>query len=375
MVIGRKNKGIPRSTSGGLYMSYLRVLKPIAVGLVLIVILSAASLAQKLDFMEPDKAELEMKDNPKQPGAHAMILEWRNELDDYSSTNTIYKRLKIFTQEGKKYADVEIPYFKDFQSIKNLKARTIHPDGKVILFEGQPIDKTIVKTHGFKYNAKAFSLPDVQPGSIVEYMYKSEGLRAAHSWELQGDLFVRKVSIQWHPFGVGTNCLPILMPHGERAVVKNGSFSLEATDITAFEDEEFLPPDGVVKTRLQCWYSRIDPTLDSSKFWIEYNKNRNKVYNDYLGRHKNVEQEANSMVSSSDSPEQKIEKIYYRVQKLRNLTFEKEKTEQEEKREKRKDAADVDDVLKNGYGNRTELNLLFAGMARALGLDASIVEV
>src|SRR5271155_5562975 len=69
--------------------------------------------AQKFEFAPVDKAELEMKDNPKQPGAHAMILEWRESKFDNTGFLLVYNRIKIFDTEGKKYGDIELPYKKD----------------------------------------------------------------------------------------------------------------------------------------------------------------------------------------------------------------------------------------------------------------------
>src|SRR5207248_9259435 len=65
-------------------------------------------------FRSPE--ELAIKDNPANPGSHAMILEWRDSEDDNTGYKDVYLRIKIFTEEGKKYGDIEIPYLKDFHS-------------------------------------------------------------------------------------------------------------------------------------------------------------------------------------------------------------------------------------------------------------------
>ena len=55
--------------------------------------------------------ELALKDDPLNPGAHAMILYREMHTDDVERFQTHYYRIKIFAEEGKKYADIEIPYF------------------------------------------------------------------------------------------------------------------------------------------------------------------------------------------------------------------------------------------------------------------------
>ena len=66
----------------------------------------------------------------------------------------------------------------------------------------------------------------------------------------------------------------------------------------------------------------------------------------------------------------KLQKIYARVQQIRNTSFELEKSEQETKREKLKDINNAEDLWKRGYGNGVQLTWLFLGLARAAGFDA-----
>src|SRR5436853_4325907 len=44
------------------------------------------------------------------PGAHAVILFREVRADDIKGEETHYYRIKVLSDEGKKYADVEIPY-------------------------------------------------------------------------------------------------------------------------------------------------------------------------------------------------------------------------------------------------------------------------
>ncbi len=69
------------------------------------------------DWLPIPPADLALKDNPEQPGAHAMILYRESAVNEkYVSTDgasiTEYVRIKIFTEQGTKEADVEIPFLK-----------------------------------------------------------------------------------------------------------------------------------------------------------------------------------------------------------------------------------------------------------------------
>ncbi|HZS27425.1 MAG TPA: hypothetical protein VFB76_09340 [Candidatus Angelobacter sp.] len=56
------------------------------------------------------KEELELKDNPLHPGDSAMVLYREIQTDSSKSLETHFTRIKIFKEEGRKYADIEIPY-------------------------------------------------------------------------------------------------------------------------------------------------------------------------------------------------------------------------------------------------------------------------
>ncbi|WP_273761245.1 DUF3857 domain-containing protein, partial [Pantoea ananatis] len=71
-----------------------------------------------------------------------------------------YERLKILTEEGRKYADVEIVYDKSSESIRSIDARTIRPDGSIVKFDGTVYDKVIASGRGAKVMAKTFTMPE-----------------------------------------------------------------------------------------------------------------------------------------------------------------------------------------------------------------------
>src|SRR5207248_8567783 len=112
--------------------------------------------------------------------------------------------IKILNEEGRKRADIEIPFFKESgMKIVKLKARTIHADGSVINFEGKPFDKSIVKAKGLQYMAKTFTLPDVQVGSIIEYSYTldlPEYSLLNSQWILSDELFTKHARFSLKPY-------------------------------------------------------------------------------------------------------------------------------------------------------------------------------
>ncbi len=112
-----------------------------------------------------------MKDLLEQPGAQACVLYRDEYTNDEQGVITVYKRIKVLTEAGRRFADVQIAYEKFDYDVTDLRARTIHSDGTVVEFHGKPLDKDVVKSKSVKVKVKSFSLPDVQVGSVLEYRY------------------------------------------------------------------------------------------------------------------------------------------------------------------------------------------------------------
>jgi hypothetical protein len=338
-----------------------------------------AGTAQGFQPVSPE--ELKMTSEPQAPGAPAMILYRQVYRDDNSETSheDDYVRIKIFTEEGRKYADVEIPFVKENENVVNIKARTIRPDGSIANFEGKAFDKSIVKVRGLKYLAKTFTLPDVQVGSIIEYYYTrnfSENVLYDSHWILSDELFTKSAKFSLKPYHSDYSNLGVRwswqsLPPGT-AQPKEGPdhiVRLEAMNIPAFQTEDYMPPENELKSRVDFTYTEeLEP--DVNAFWKKAGKELNGKMESTVGKHKAMEQAVAQIVAPNDSPETKLEKIYARVQQLRNTSYELQKTAQEEKREKEKAAGNVEDVWKRGYGDRVQLTWLYLALVRAGGLEA-----
>lgn len=138
-----------------------------------IVLLAAGPNVLGDDWLPLTPEELKMTSEPKAPGAPAIYLYRQVDRKDLGRSNTEYNyvRIKILTEEGRRYANVEIPYVSNQTGISGIRARTVRPDGTIANFDGKVYEKMIEKTKGQKIKAKVFTVPDVQVGSIVEYHF------------------------------------------------------------------------------------------------------------------------------------------------------------------------------------------------------------
>jgi Domain of Unknown Function with PDB structure (DUF3857) len=334
-------------------------------------------------FQPVSPEELKMTSEPQAPGAPAIILYRQVDRDDNGRTSheDSYYRIKILTEEGRKYADVEIPFAKGGSNVVNIHARTIRPDGSIADFDGKVFEKVIAKARTLKYFAKTFTLPDIQVGCIIEYFYtydlKEQSLYDSN-WILSEELFTKRAKFSLKPYpSTFQNPFNLRwtwqgLPPGTAQPAQGADhlIRLDARDIPAFQTEDFMPPANELKSRVDFIYSLDSPESDPDKFWQKVGKKRNGSLESFIDNRKAMEDAVGQIVSPNDPPEVKLRKIYDRVQTNRNSSYELRKTEQEEKRDKEKPPANVEELWKRGYGNGVQLTWLYLALVRAAGFEA-----
>ena len=343
---------------------------------------SPVTVRAGVGFQPISPEELKMTSEPLAPGAPAVILYRQVDRDDNGRTSheDNYLRVKILTEEGRKQADVEIPFLKGQNDVVHLRARAIRPDGSVSDFDGKIYEKSIVKARGLRYMAKTFTLPDVQIGSIIEYSYTYDFMENAlfeSHWILSQDLFTKAAKFSLKPYSGEGNTWGVrwswqLLPPGTPQPQEGGDrvVRLEAHNIPAFQTEDFMPPENELKSRVDFVYSDQPFVQDLDKYWKKVGQELNGRVESFVGKRKAMEEAVAQIISPNDAPDVKLRKLYDRVQQMRNTSFEVEKTEQEQKREKEKEPGNVEEVWKRGYANGNNLTWLYLGLVRAAGFEA-----
>ena len=346
-------------------------------------VLSSLCFAQKEDWLPITAQDQQIKEVPGNPGASAVQLYYADYIDDEAHTEFIYHRIKVLTDKGKEHGDVEIVLLPSI-SVGDLKARTIHPDGKIIEFTGKPFEKTIFKTKGVKVQAKTFTMPELTVGSIIEYKYKlrlDNIVITENSWTIQHGLYTLKENFFFKAYQGGFEDSPggsqvsYVTSHLDQKLKQKGStVELSMENVPAFESEGYMPPEDNYKPKVLFFYTAREATT-VDKFWQDGGKRWNTNYEHALGNYKEVKDAATEAIGSETDPEKKLRKLYTRAQQIRNLSYERDRTDAELKKEKIKGNENVADVLKRGYGDYEDITLLFVALARAAGFDASMVMV
>jgi hypothetical protein len=338
------------------------------------------------------KEDLALTDNPANPGSSAMILERQVYTDDDKRMQTERIRIKVFTEEGRANADVEIPYSAKSTSIEGIRGRTVRPDGTEITFNGAVFDKIIAKSRRFRYEAKAFTLPGVEVGSVIEYTYTMrwkerlpDYLRnptgyiiqtgwtiPTATWTVQRELFTRHAVFVLRPVKGGRlDFAKVRLPDNGPSVQPDGTTRMEVNNVAAIEEEEHMPPESLLNSRVHFYYE----VGFVGNYWRNFGSLQAERAEKFIASTRFLERAANDIAPPGDPPETRLRKLYARVQQVRYLSYEPSKTEKEAKREHLTENKSAEDIFHHGYGYGNEINFLFTALARAAGFDASIVEV
>lgn len=339
------------------------------------------------DWLPVPKEDLQMKDYAAMPGQHAVILYRKVERSDKDGWEKNYVRIKILDDEGKKYANLETDSYPRWYTLDGLQARTIKPDGTIIPFTGKVFDKTVAKFKSIAFYAKSISIPDVQPGSIIEYRYTFHWetfYRVDSTWLLQQDLATRDADFALMMYQVppGYEIEPFSLSwvtfynsEDQPKQEKDKWIRFSVHNVPPLEKEDFSPPDSELQARVEFNYTEGDRPKTSDEYWNKASVKWSKETEERLNKQKAAQADLNSLVAASDAPEVKLKKIYDHVQKMRNLTYERVKSEKEAKNDKLKENKTIEDVLKHGYGDHNELNEAFVALARAAGFPATVIRV
>jgi Domain of Unknown Function with PDB structure (DUF3857)/Transglutaminase-like superfamily len=357
---------------------------------------AAASLplhAQTNSWAPPTPEELAMTSVPQAPGVPAIYLFKEETADDMLRMRSYYSRIKVLTEGGKDYANVELHFGGQVGiSLDSISARTIHPDGTIIPFTGKPYDKVVEKIEGHKIKARVFTLPDVTVGSIIEYRYTlhyDDSYFMHPDWFIQSDLFVRNAHFLWKPNHKSNETIvdskgnaldriawtPIL-PEGAKVEQKNVNgvtvLELHISDVKPLPREDFMPPIDSVSYRVLFYYTSY---TSSAEFWAKEGKSWSKDRDKFIGPGKAVKEAVNSLVAPADSQDVKLHKIYAAVEALENTDFTRERSAREESAAGFKPSQSTDDILTRKRGDGDQLAELFVAMARAAGMKAYLMGV
>lgn len=354
----------------------------ILVSLLLVVTLVLSSIgatanAAGEEWRPLDPDHLSLKAAVVEPNADAEAIFWDIRVDDGGQNDLVlshYVRIKIFTERGReKHSKIDIPYISGVK-IKDVAARTIKPDGSIVeLLKDDIIEKTVVKVSGLKLRTKTFAFPGIEPGAIIEYKWKEVISNSSANnlrLQFQRDIPVQTVTYHIKPAGKMTvDVRAFNMDEPQFVKEKNGFQVTTVTNMPAFREEPLMPPEDNVRSWAMVKYYSILSLL------LGYPMLASSVYNGfqpYMKVDKDIKAKAAEITAGATTDDEKLQKIFEFVRANIKNTQDENSGFTDDQIEKLKENKKPSDTLKRGVGPGIDINLLFAALANAAGLEARV---
>lgn len=334
--------------------------------LIFIVSISYQILAQEpRKFGEVTKEEMQMTIYKNDSSAKAVILYDFGETVFNNSGIYFYTHriVKIFEDDAFELANIIIPYPQG-SSLRNMQAVTYNlENGEILKSE---IDKkdvyTTLEIDGV--SSKKFAMPDVKPGSIIEYEYKASlgSFLFLNSWNFQSK-YPTKVSEYRVKLPITTEYKVLTRGYESVSRIdnKNYDYHFIARNVPAFVEEEFI-------SSTKNFITSVSFELQSSYFMSFYSTfeeiSKSLLENDFFGDKLDntnfLKKEAELITSTYDSKYDQAKAIYNYV--INKINF-----------SGRHDffaVLDYKKVLDGEKASSGDINLLLTSFYRTAGFDA-----
>jgi hypothetical protein len=344
--------------------------------LALILLISPAPSRSEDQWKPVTADDLRMKEPTVEKDADAEILfkEVYLEIGKSKVVRSTYIRMKLFTERGvKNQGTVELPYVgKD--KVEQIAGRTIKPDGTIIELRPDSIfDREIVKTRGFKIKVASFAMPALEPGAIIEYRWRESeklGELASIRLDLQDDVPARRNS---YTLKVPSEFVYYLRtesfngPEVRFVTLEKNIKVATVNNIPASRDEPLMPPTNQVRWWVLVYFADWG-------FSMRYRRAMNEHLNSVLKESEEVRSAATAIVGDAKTPDQKLERLFqFCASKIRNVSLPDPASQSELSR--LRENKTPSDTLRQGAGTGSDVNFLFAALAKAVGLNPLLAQL
>jgi len=199
------------------------------------------------DFGDINEADLAMTSVAEDPEADVVILFNKAQMGitpDFNLEMDVHVRIKILTEAGKEWANVDIGYWHE-DKIFNLEAQSYLPNGD----EFELDDDEIFEENIMNYKYYKFAIPGVEIGSVIEYKYSlfSDYITNLEPWYFQSKEFTKLSEIS------------VLLPKGFNYSVlkKNWTFY----DVKQTQEEIWNPYKSGKKIARYIWTGKNMPAI------------------------------------------------------------------------------------------------------------------
>lgn len=345
------------------------------------------------EFDKIAKDEVELVEYEKDKDAEAVVLfdkgssEFQDSGNGYEMLFERETRIKILSEAGLEWAEVEIPFYQQGGSLEDIEKIEAHTYN----FENGVLTKTKLKRgdwHDEKINenwsVRKFAFPNVKVGSIIEFKFRltSPFFFQLRDWKFQWKIPVvySEYQVKMIPFYQYTWLLQGASKFDQQESYED-SFDRHfsgikyrdmvhkyiMTDVEAFKSEEYISTieDYILKIDFQL--SRINHPngvkIDKQTTWPKMIENllKHKDFGKYIKKsEKAAAKLLNVEALSLKSEEERFNEVIRFVKASYNWN----------NRYGKYASKTISDLINDKYGTAADLNLFAIGLLRAVGIEA-----
>ncbi len=301
------------------------------------------------------------------------------------------KRIKIFTQAGVDYSTISIPYYVDGnneEEVKSIKAYSVNLENGNLVKTELDISNVYDEKINNNWNLKKFAIPNVKPGTIIEYSYKLETPYKFHlkDWEFQNKIptlyseykvkMVPTYQYRWilqgaKRFSSYSKYKDTGLPRYILGKEYNDMvYEYIMKNVPAFKDEQYITSynDYVMKLDYQLFYvigyDGVKREVVSS--WENLIKEmiKNQYFGKFIKQSKKYYKTLDKKYDLSDMSEQKRLNFIYSYIK-NNFNYNGRNTKYTDQKFK--------DFITRKEGSSAEINLFYIGLLEGAGIDVKPV--
>jgi hypothetical protein len=340
--------------------------------------------AAAFDWDPVTDAEKSMKSNPLDPGAGAVVLFKRGQIDVIEKSSLFwttriqsYVRIKVFNDAGRDAGNVSVDAPK-FVRISRIEGRTILPSGEIVPLDSSKVFRGKAYTEGknFAILESSFTFPSVQPGAIIEYQVEeNEDWFYPSPWifdtrelgTLQSSLKVTigpRLMMAQFPLDTTVNKISV----SQSQTVMGSQFDFSVKNLRPILSEPFSLPYRDLATmiiftpRELGFGGGVYPIIGK---WDDVGKEVTEEFTNMEKSEKEAKNKAKDLAEKLPDPRKKAEAIYKYIQQ--NITS--------------SNLAGVslgrpaDEILSAKRGDPDEINALFVLMLKEVKVDSDMVLV
>jgi hypothetical protein len=329
-------------------------------------------------------AEKNMKSNPLDPGAGAVVLFKRGQIDVIEKSSLFwttriqtYVRIKVFNEAGRDAGNVSVDAPK-FVRMSKIEGRTILPSGEIIPLDSSKVfhGKAYTEGKNFAILESSFTFPSVQPGAIIEYQVEEyEDWFYPPPWifdtrelgTLQSSLKVTigpRLTMAQFPLDTTVNKISV----SQSQTVMGSQFDFAVKNLRPILSEPFSLPYRDLATMIIFTPKELGfgggvyPIISR---WDDVGKEVTEEFTNMEKSEKEVKNKAKDLAEKLPDPRKKAEAIYKYIQQniassnLAGVSL----------------GRPADEILSAKRGDPDEINALFVLMLKQVKVDSDMVLV